>query len=396
MKYYIISGEASGDLHASNLVKALRRQDSGACFRAWGGERLQQAGAEVVKHYKDLSFMGFVEVFTHLGVIFSHLDFCLKDITAYRPDAVILVDYPGFNMRVAKRLYCKGIPVFYYISPQVWAWKKSRLRQIRKYVDEMYVILPFEASFYAAHGMRAHYLGHPLLDELSRFSPDENFRARNAWEGRRIIALLPGSRTQEIRRMLPVMAEVAEKHPEALFVIAGVRHHEALYHPYLSERVKVVYDCTYDLLAQSEAALVTSGTATLETALFGVPQVVCYRANGVSYRIARRLVKGIAYISLVNLIAGKKVVTELIQQEMNAVAVDRELQQLLTEGEALSRMRADYKEVRRRLGDGKASEAIAASMMAVLEKKAAAAGQAKGEEPSLPKSDRINRENDSK
>ena len=370
MKYYIISGEASGDLHASNLAKALRRQDAEACFRAWGGERLQAAGAEVVKHYKDLSFMGFVEVVTHLGVIFSLLDFCIRDIVAYRPDAVILVDYPGFNLRVAKRLYRKGIPVFYYISPQVWAWKKSRLRQIRKYVDEMYVILPFEEDFYARHGMRAHYLGHPLLDELSRYTPDAHFREMELCDGQRIIALLPGSRTQEIRRMLPVMAEVAERHPEYRFVIAGVKHHEALYLPYLSENVRVVYGRTYDLLSQSAAALVTSGTATLETALFGVPQVVCYRANGLSYQIAKHLVKGISYISLVNLIAGKKVVTELIQREMNADAIDRELQPLLQEGEPLSRMQADYREVRRRLGDGKASEAIAASMRTALEKKA--------------------------
>ena len=366
MKYYIISGEASGDLHASNLVKALLRQDAEAQVRAWGGERLRKAGAVVVKDYKDLAFMGFVEVATHLGTIFSNLSFCIRNIYAFRPDVVVLVDYPGFNLRVAKRLYNSGIPVFYYISPQVWAWHKSRIRQIRKYVTEMFVILPFEQDFYAKQGMKVHYLGHPLLDEVSRYASDADFCSRNALEKEKIIALLPGSRSQEIRRMLPVMAATARRFPDYTFVIAGVEHHQALYAPYLSEQIKIVYGQTYALLAHSTAALVTSGTATLETALFGVPQVVCYKGNYFSYVIAKNLIKGIQYISLVNLIAGKKVVTELIQQEMNADLLVKELQQLLEDSPTLSRMRENYRSLSQRLGDGKASEKIAACMLRCL------------------------------
>lgn len=366
MKYYIISGEASGDLHASNLVKALFRQDAEAQVRAWGGERLREAGATVVKDYKNLAFMGFAEVVTHLGTIFSNLSFCIKDIQSFRPDVVVLVDYPGFNLRIARRLSRSGIPVHYYISPQVWAWHKSRIRQIRSYVTEMFVILPFEKDFYARNGMKVHYLGHPLLDEVFRHPSDADFRSRNHLENKKIIALLPGSRSQEIRRMLPVMAEAARQFPEYIFVIAGVKHHSALYAPYLSDRMKIVYGQTYALLGHSIAALVTSGTATLETALLGVPQVVCYKGNYFSYLIAKNLVKGIQYISLVNLIAGKKVVTELIQQEMNADMLVRELRQLLEEGPALRQMREDYRNLSRRLGDGNASEKIAECMLQCL------------------------------
>ena len=366
MKYYIISGEASGDLHASNLVKALFRQDAEVQVRAWGGERLREAGATLVKDYKDLAFMGFVEVATHLGTIFSNLSFCIKDILSFRPDVVILVDYPGFNLRVARKLCRSGIPVYYYISPQVWAWHKSRIRQIRSYVKEMFVILPFEEDFYAKNGMKVHYLGHPLLDEVSRHPSDADFCSRNGLENEKIIALLPGSRSQEIRRMLPVMAEAALQFPEHVFVIAGVKHHRALYAPYLSDRMKIVYGQTYALLGHSTAALVTSGTATLETALFGVPQVVCYKGNYFSYVIAKNLVRGIRFISLVNLIADKKIVTELIQQEMNADMLVRELRQILEDGSVLRQMRKDYRSLSRRLGDGNASEKIAECMLQCL------------------------------
>lgn len=366
MKYYIISGEASGDLHASNLARALFRRDADAQVRAWGGGRLREAGATVVKDYRDLAFMGFVEVATHLGTIFSNLSFCIRDIRSYRPDVVVLVDYPGFNLRVAKRLYRSGIPVYYYISPQVWAWHKSRLRQIRKYVTEMFVILPFEEDFYAKNGMKVHYQGHPLLDEVSRYASDADFCSRNGLEKEKIIAVLPGSRTQEIRRMLPVMAGAARKFPEYTFVIAGVEHHRELYAPYLSGRMKIVYGQTYALLAHSTAAMVTSGTATLETALFGVPQVVCYKGNYFSYLIAKNLIKGIQYISLVNLIADRKVVTELIQKEMNVEMLFRELQPLLEEGPVLRQMREDYRSLSRLLGNGDASDKTAQCMLQCL------------------------------
>lgn len=366
MRYYVISGEASGDLHASNLVRALFRQDADAHVRAWGGERLRGAGAEVVKDYRDLAFMGFVEVATHLGTILSNLSFCIRDIHAFRPDVVVLVDYPGFNLRVAKRLYRSGIPVYYYISPQIWAWHRSRIRQIRKYVAEMFVILPFEEDFYAKNGLKVHYQGHPLLDEVSRYSADADFCSRNGLENRKIIALLPGSRTQEIRRMLPVMAAAARQFPDYTFVIAGVEHHRGLYAPFLSENIKIVYAQTYALLAHSTAALVTSGTATLETALFGVPQVVCYKGNYLSYLIAKNLIRGIQYISLVNLIADRKVVTELIQQEMNVDMLVAELRQLLSEGSVLHQMREDYHMLRRRLGEGDASEKTAQAMLQCL------------------------------
>lgn len=367
MKYYIIAGEASGDMHASNLVRALRRQDAQAEVRAWGGERLQEAGAVMVKNYREMAFMGFVEVLTHLKTIFSLLGLCVRDILQYRPDVVVLVDYPGFNLRVAKRLHRSGIPVYYYISPQVWAWHKSRIRQIREYVSEMFVILPFEKDFYAQNGMEVHYSGHPLLDELSRFSEDSGFMERNGLGGKPVIALLPGSRTQEIRRMLPVMAETARAFPEYLFVIAGVKHHEALYQPYISENLRIVYGETYPLLAHSTAALVTSGTATLETALFGVPQVVCYKGNYFSYLIAKHLIKGISYISLVNLIADKQVVTELIQKDMNAQLLERELAALLTD-ESRNRVQDEYRTLRLRLGDGDASGQTAAAMIHCLKK----------------------------
>ena len=369
MKFYIVSGEASGDLHASNLVKALMRQDEHAQIRAWGGDRLRQAGAEVVKDYRELSYMGFVEVVTHLGTIFSNLKFCIEDIQSFAPDVVILVDYPGFNLRVAKRLHESGIPVYYYISPQVWAWHKSRVRQIRENVSEMFVILPFEQAFYAQHQMQVHYFGHPLLDEIAQYRMQPDFIERNCLEEKRIVAVLPGSRSQEIRRMLPVMCGAARAFPEYTFVIAGVRHHQALYAPYLSENMQVVYGETYELLAHSHAAMVTSGTATLETALFEVPQVVCYKGNYFSYLIAKHLIKGIRFISLVNLIADKPVVTELIQQEMNTKRLEAELHSILTDEERRAAIRQDYAGLRRSLGNGAASDKISGSILDILKNK---------------------------
>jgi len=367
MKYYIISGEASGDLHASNLAKELFTLDPQAHIRAWGGDLLRQQGAEVVKDYKDLAFMGFVEVALHLRTILKNLKFCQKDILDYNPDVVILVDYPGFNLRVAKFLHKQGIKVFYYISPQVWAWHKSRVKDIKKYVDKMFVILPFEKEFYAKHGIDVHYSGHPLLDVVKNTPINDDFRSENNLDNRPIVALLPGSRKQEIQRMLNNMLTAIQDVNGYQFVIAGVEHHRHLYEKILDGTdIKVVFLQTYDLLANSYAALVTSGTATLETALFNVPQVVCYKGNYLSYLIAKNLIKGIRFISLVNLIADKEVVKELIQHEMNPKNISLELQLLLGDTPQREEMLNNYQQLHKKLGDGNASMEIAKAMQELI------------------------------
>jgi lipid-A-disaccharide synthase len=367
MKYYIISGEASGDLHASNLAKELFIVDPNAQIRAWGGDLLRKQGAEVVKDYKDLAFMGFVEVALNLRTILKNLAFCKKDILEYNPDVVILVDYPGFNLMVAEFLHKKNIKTFYYISPQVWAWHKSRIKNIGKYVDELFVILPFEKEFYAKHGINAHYLGHPLLDVVRNYSIDNTFRQKNELNDLPIIALLPGSRKQEILRMLPTMLNVSQQVDKYQFVIAGVENHRHLYEELGKDTsVKIVFNQTYDLLANSYAAMVTSGTATLETALFNVPQVVCYKGNYISYLIAKNLIKGINHISLVNLIADKEVVKELIQHEMNPENLLRELELLLGQTSQRQKMLDDYKQIQQNLGNGNASLEIAKTMYELL------------------------------
>lgn len=367
MKYYIISGEASGDLHASNLAKYLFENDLQAQIRAWGGDLLRKQGAEVVKDYKDLAFMGFVEVALNLKTILNNLRFCKKDILNYQPDVVILVDYPGFNLRMAKYLHTKGIKVFYYISPQVWAWHKSRVKIIKKYVDELFVILPFEKDFYAKYQMNVHYLGHPLLDAVKNAVINPDFKTANKLSNNQIIAILPGSRKQEIQRMLPVMLQVSSKISDYQFVIAGVEHHRDLYVSLTKGfDVKIVFNQTYDLLANAYAAMVTSGTATLETALFNVPQVVCYKGNFVSYLIAKHLIKGINYISLVNLIADKEVAKELIQHEMNVDMLFSKLQFLLGGAPHRKKMLENYKTIQQKLGDGNASQQIAKEMMRLL------------------------------
>jgi len=367
MKYYIISGEASGDLHASNLAKHLFLVDKQAQIRAWGGDLLRTQSAEVVKDYKDLAFMGFVEVAMNLRTILNNLEFCKKDILNYKPDVVILVDYPGFNLRISKFLHKQGIKNFYYISPQVWAWHKSRVKDIKKYVDEMFVILPFEKEFYAKYQMNVHYLGHPLLDAVKNANINPNFKTDNELNNSQIIAILPGSRKQEIQRMLPVMLEVSGKIKDYQFVIAGVEHHKDLYSLLTKNYdVKIVYHQTYDLLANAYAAMVTSGTATLETALFNVPQIVCYKGNYLSYLIAKNLIKGINYISLVNLIADKEVVKELIQNEMNTKTLFSELQLLLGDTPRRNEMLENYKAIHQKLGNGNASKQIAEMMVGFL------------------------------
>lgn len=361
MKYYIIAGEASGDLHASNLMKALRERDPQADFRCWGGDLMEAAGGDIVKHYKELAFMGFWEVFTHLNTITRNLRICQVDLLLYEPDVVILVDYPGFNLRMARFAKENGYKVVYYISPQIWAWKKGRIKKIKKYVDEMMVILPFEKDFYAKNGMEVHYVGHPLLDavdkDLHQREDVLNFREVNALDEREIIALLPGSRKQEVTAILPQMLKMVPLFPQFQFVVSTVDWQpKELYDKYLKKcPIKTVSGSAYPLLANAKAAIVASGTATLETAMIGTPQVVCYAGSEISYLIAKQLVHGIRFISLVNLIMDEKVVTELIQHEYDTPHLREELC-LITEDEAnIATMRERYKTLHTLLGDGSAS-----------------------------------------
>jgi len=333
LKYYIISGEASGDLHASNLTKALKVEDSHAEFRLWGGDLMEAVGGTLVKHYRDLAFMGFAEVVMNLRTILNNIKYCKKDLLKYAPDVLILVDYPGFNLRIAEFAKKNGITVHYYISPQIWAWKENRISKIKRDVDQMYVILPFEKGFYEdKHDFPVHFVGHPLLDAIANRKPvdPKKFAKENGLNDKPIIALLPGSRKQEITKMLSVMLQMASKFPDHQFVIAGAPSQElSFYETFLKdENVAIVENKTYDLLSVSAAAIVTSGTATLETALFKIPEVVCYKGNEISYQIGKRLVN-VKYISLVNLILDKEVVTELIQDEFNEVNLENELFKIL-------------------------------------------------------------------
>ena len=359
MKYYIIAGEASGDLHGSNLIKELKKQDAQADIRCWGGDLMQAAGGEVIKHYKDLAFMGFVEVLSNLRTIFRNLDFCKNDILGYQPDALILIDYPGFNLRIAKWAHSQNLRVIYYISPQVWAWKENRVKQIRQNVDKMLVILPFEKDFYRQWNYEVEYVGHPLVEVI------DNYRAPSGaipeFE-KPVIALLPGSRKQEILKKLPVMLKMSDYFPAYQFVVAQAPgQDQAFYDELLAPwpRVTAVNNQTYALLQQSHAACVTSGTATLETALFGVPEVVCYKGSPISYQIARRLIK-VKYISLVNLIMDKPVVKELIQDELNPDNLRRELSILLDNPSRRGALAADYQQLKTLLGQGGHASANAA------------------------------------
>ena len=365
MKYYLIAGEASGDLHASNLMKALKRRDPQAEFRVWGGDLMAAVGGTPVKHYKDISFMGFWEVFVHLKTILGLLRFCKEDILQYAPDALVLVDYPGFNLRVAKFAKQHQIPVFYYISPQIWAWKKGRIRTIKKNVDEMMVILPFEEAFYAKNGMKVHYVGHPLLDavthEVRESEEVRDFRTDNCLDEREIIALLPGSRKQEITALLPQMLTLVPLFPQYQFVVSTVSWQpKSLYAQFMKDApVTRIAGSVYPLLANAKAAVVTSGTATLETALFGVPQVVCYAGSEVSYIIAKQLVKGIHFISLPNLIADKQIVKELIQHDFDTRHLEEELRKITEDEQHVRQVKEDYQALCALLGDGSASEKAA-------------------------------------
>ena len=374
MKYYIIAGEASGDLHASNLMKALLEKDPAAEFRFWGGDLMQEVGGTLVKHYRDLAFMGFAEVIMNLRTILNNIKFCKQDILNYRPDALILVDYPGFNLRIAEFARKQQIDVHYYISPQIWAWKEGRIKQIKRDVDNMYVILPFEKDFYEKkHGFKVHFVGHPLLDALpGKEQVDEAaFKKTHQLSDKPIIALMPGSRKQEISKMLSVMLNMAPKFPDYQFVIAGAPGQSIDFYKKItgSSGVAVIENKTYDLLAVAQAALVTSGTATLETALFKIPEVVCYKGNPISYQIGKRLVKNIKYISLVNLILDKEAVTELIQNDFNEERLEAELRKILDEPNS-HRIYEDYYELENQLGGGGASRKTAELIVAYQKNKA--------------------------
>lgn len=366
-KYYIISGEASGDLHGSNLMKAILKEEPHAKFRFWGGDLMQSVGSTLVKHYKDLAFMGFWEVIQNLGTILKNIKFCKKDIKNYHPDVLILIDYPGFNLRIAKYAKKLGIKVVYYISPQLWAWKEGRVDIIKKYVDEMLVILPFEKDFYKKHAVSSHFVGHPLLDAISglkEISP-ENFRKENGLNEKEIIALLPGSRKQEVKKMLNIMLSIAPYFKDYQFVIAGAPSlPKDFYSDFLTPDVHFISNKTYDLLRCSKAALVTSGTATLETALLKIPEVVCYKGSWISYQIAKRLVKHIKYISLVNLIMNKEVVKELIQNELNTKNLKTELQKIL-EKEKREIIIEEYEKLHSLLGGQGASQRAAKLIVSV-------------------------------
>ncbi|MGP8215279.1 MAG: lipid-A-disaccharide synthase [Bacteroidia bacterium] len=371
MKYYIIAGEASGDLHASNLVKHIKHNDPAAVIRGWGGDLMQKEGVVLVKHYRDLAFMGFAEVARHLRTIFRNIAFCKSDILSFKPDVLILVDYPGFNLRIARFAKDAGFKIVYYISPQVWAWKSSRVHLLKKVSDRMMVIMPFEKAFYAKYGYSADFVGHPLLDVINEAKPDrERFIEANNLYDKPIVALLPGSRRQEVLTILPIMAKTVKNFPGYQFVIAAAP--SALgewYVDYLTQsNIKIVSDKTYALLQNSVAALVTSGTATLETALWGVPEVLCYKTHGfsgsISYHIARQLIgKKLKFIGLVNLIMEREVTKELIQNELTVENLTAELTRLLNDPAYIARMKEDYKVIREKLG-GPGASAKAAQIIA--------------------------------
>lgn len=374
MKYYLIVGEASGDLHASNLMRALQHEDPQAEFRFFGGDLMKAVGGTCVKHYRELAYMGFIPVLLHLRTIFRNMDFCKKDVEAWQPDVLILVDYPGFNLKIAE--YIKRhtqIPVYYYISPKIWAWKEYRIKNIKRDVDELFSILPFEVDFFKKHQYPIHYVGNPCVDAVDDFRRKgqetfSEFVTANGLEDKPIIALLAGSRRQEIKDNLTRMIEAARSFPQYQFVVAGAPGIEPdFYKRYIDSSTKIVFGQTYRLLQQAEAALVTSGTATLETALFRVPQVVCYYISaGKLVSFLRRHILKVKYISLVNLIADREVVTELVADGMTVSNIKKELAKIISGVNGRSRMLSEYDRLIGILGEPGASERAAAQITALL------------------------------
>lgn len=369
MKLFVIAGEASGDLHGANLIKALKTENTTLEVEAWGGDLMSEAGANVRKHYKELAFMGFIEVLMNIRTILKNFKKCKADIEAFEPDALVLIDYPGFNLRMAKYAWKKGIPVYYYISPQIWAWKKGRVHQIQKYVNKMFVILPFEKEFYSKYDVDVEFVGHPLLDVIEKEDPIP-FREKYDLDERPIIALLPGSRKQEISTMLPLMLQTKKEFSDYQFVIAGAPSQEPSFYQTFCDGhdVQVVFDDTYGLFKTATAGFVTSGTATLEAALHKMPQVVCYKANWVSYFIAKHLVD-IKYISLVNLIMDEEVVKELIQHDLTPKKMKAELQLVLPDGQKRAQLMSTYDQLQEKLGGSGASKRTAQSLLKNLEGK---------------------------
>jgi lipid-A-disaccharide synthase len=369
LRLFMVAGEASGDLHASNLVRELKKLNPELETQGWGGDLMQQQGVIIKKHYSELAFMGFIEVVKNLRTILRNLDTCEKEILDFKPHAVILIDYPGFNIRIAKKLKKHGIKVFYYISPQVWAWKQSRVHTLKEVVDEMFVILPFETAFYEKFGMKVHFVGHPLLDAIQHFSSSlqthNEFCRQNLLDPNLpVVAILPGSRRQEIDAKLPVMMKMVKRFPQVQFAIAGAPSvPDEWYFKHVEKtNVAIVRNKTYQLLSHAYAAMVTSGTATLETALFKVPEVVCYKGSVISYQIAKRLVK-VKYISLVNLVMDEMLVTELIQNDFNEENLYRELSRLINDHDYRNRLLMGYELLRHNLGGTGASENTARLML---------------------------------
>lgn len=371
-KVYIIAGEASGDLHGSNLMKALNLESNNSIdFRFWGGDRMSEIGGTPVKHIRDLAFMGFIEVVANLRTIFRNINFCKEDILSFKPDVLVLIDYPGFNLRIAEWAKEHGIKVAYYISPQVWAWKENRVKKIKRSVDHMYVILPFEKDFYQKHQMEVDYVGHPLLDAIKDYRSEKGdlneLRTSIGLSNEKVIAVLPGSRKQEISVKLPIMLEALKDYRDHTILIAGAPSLDhSFYQPFLKGNVNLITGKTYDILSIAEVAVVTSGTATLETALLGIPQVVCYKGSTISYHIAKRLVK-IKFISLVNLILDKEAVVELIQAECNPLRIKEEVDKIFEGKPKRDQILADYKVLIEMLGEGGASLKVARSLLKTIQ-----------------------------
>ncbi|MBL6447880.1 lipid-A-disaccharide synthase [Fulvivirga sp. 29W222] len=365
MKYFIIAGERSGDLHAGNLVKALKDYDKEAIVKGFGGDYMASEGADILVHYRELAFMGFLEVIKNLGTIKKYLKRCKSEIDQFNPDVVILVDYAGFNLKIAKYVKQKGIPVHYYISPKVWAWNQKRALKIKKRVDHMYVIMPFEQQFYKKYDWHVDYVGNPVLDAVN----DHHVDSSHVCLGGDYVAILPGSRQQELQNVLPVIAQLIKKFPDQKFAVAAVDNlPDNLYETVKDNKnIELVYGYTYDLLAHARAAIVTSGTATLETAMWEVPQIVIYKTSSISYKIAKLLIR-VPFISLVNLIAGKEVVKELIQDELNLKNLSSELSRILEDQGYRNNMLNEYRTIKQRLDIGRASDNAAKLIVGYLDK----------------------------
>lgn len=374
MRYYLVAGEASGDLHGANLIKGLKQHDTRAEFRCWGGDLMQEAGAVLVKHYKECAIMGFVEVVMSLQKVTRNLRECKKDIEAYAPDVLILIDYPGFNFRIAEFAKKRGIRVFYYIAPKVWAWKESRVHKLKAYTDKLFIIFPFEVEYFKKWDIAAVYRGNPLLDSVdnnpyAQESREAFFKRIHLLPDKPVIALLAGSRRSEISYLLPRMIAVAKNFPQYRFILAAAPSVERSYYEALLKgsgvEIAILSGETYSILRHSQAAIISSGTASLEAALIGTPQVVCYGGNEISYQIAKRLVK-LKYISLANLIMDRGLFKELLQHDCTPANITQEMRRLLDDAPYRDKMIADYREVRRVLGGKGASGQVAEAMIAEL------------------------------